>query len=292
MASLFDLVAQAGEAELSRQDVEPALSELVREAEAVGVEAPLPALARNIAQRLAGEDDPAAAVRSWDAAELWLATACGAGDRAALELVEQRYIAPLRRGLAHMQLDDDALDDVLQAVRGKLLMPGPDGTTRLEQSAGTGRLANFVRVVAVRVAVDQLRGEARRPERTRPADALMDVPLPPDLQLHKERYRSSFKTAFEAAVAELAPRKRGVLRMHLLDRLGIDDIAALHGVHRSSAARWLAEVRAELGRSVRRRLRAELKLAATDFESLWGALESQLDLSFPRLLSESAEADE
>jgi len=55
-----------------------------------------------------------------------------------------------------------------------------------------------------------------------------------------------------------APRERNLLRYQVLDRLGIDHIGALHGVHRVTAARWIAHARRALIEGVRRRLQDRL----------------------------------
>ena len=292
MEALFDLLPAEGWRG-DRETLREALTgwlERARNAEP-DVEAPLPAVARLIAAKVRDAEDPAAALDELDAGEAWLACACGAGDSTATDRVERRYIAGVVASLRPMQLGDAMRDDVIQAVRRKLLLPGPDGVTKLEEYAGQGRLAALVRVVAVRTALDQLRGEARRPDKAADepegaVDALMGGGLSPELQVIRQHHTQAFKAAFQAAVADLSPRDRGVLRMHLLDRLSIDDIAALHSVHRSSAARWLKDIRAALGRATRMKLRAELKLSTKELESLYRVVDSQLDLSFARILNE------
>lgn len=51
------------------------------------------------------------------------------------------------------------------------------------------------------------------------------------------------KHAIEDAAAELAPRDRALLRLHLVERASIDDIAALYRVHRATVARWIQSAR-------------------------------------------------
>ena len=290
VSGLFDLLAL--EAEDLREPVDAWVSRARRAAP--DVEAPLDAVARTLASHLADATEPSAvreALDALDAGEVWLACACGAGEAAALQLVERRYIAGAVASLQPMHLGQAQRDDVLQAVRQRLLMPTDDGMTRLEGYAGQGRLAALVRVVAVRAALDLVRADRRRPDRVAkhpsdPADALLGEGLSPELQVIRDRHTAAFKAAFQAAVAELPAKNRAVLRLHLIDRLGIDDIAALHGAHRSSAARWLKETREALGKATRQRLRAQLKLSTKELESLYRAVDSQLDLSFARILEE------
>lgn len=285
---MYELLPSEARAQL-REPVEAWLAR-ARDA-APEIEAPLSAVAKLLGARLAAESEPEATLDNLDPGEVWLACACGAGDAAALQLVERRYITGAIASLKSMRLDDAQLDDVLQAVRQKLLMVGDDGVTRLEEYAGQGRLAALVRVVAVRTALDLVRGEQRRPDQAAkhdrdPADALLSEGLSPELEVIRQRHTAAFKTAFQGAVAALSPKDRAVLRMHLIDRLSIDDIAALHSAHRSSAARWLKEIRAGLGKATRQTLRAELRLSTKELESLYRAVDSQLDLSFARILAD------
>ena len=225
-----------------------------------------------------------------DIAEVDLARAAGNGDAKAIEEIERRYVASLRPVLRGMRLDEARIDDVLQTVRSKLLMRTDEGTTRIEEYAGEGKLAALVRVVAVRTALDQLRGERRRPDKAgeveHAADVLLGEAIEPELRIIRQRHNAAFKAAFQHAVAALTPKERGILRMHLVDRLAIDDIGALHNVHRSSAARWLVAIRKTLGETTRSQLQEELDLNDAEFESLYRAVDSQLDLSFSRILEE------
>jgi RNA polymerase sigma-70 factor (ECF subfamily) len=80
---------------------------------------------------------------------------------------------------------------------------------------------------------------------------------------------------------------RGILRLHLLERLNIDEIAALHDVHRATAARWLTRIRHHIGEHTREALRARLRLDASELDSLLRAVDSRLDLSLSRILAPS-----
>ncbi len=61
-------------------------------------------------------------------------------------------------------------------------------------------------------------------------DRVVDVGADPETALLKERYRAEFKAAFRAALDELEPKARNLLRYHLVRDLTIDDIAAVYAV--------------------------------------------------------------
>ncbi len=88
----------------------------------------------------------------------------------------------------------------------------------------------------MRMALDQLR--SRRPESptdddTRTTEALLDQGIGPELEVVQREHRDAVRAAVARAVAELPPRDRSLLRMHLLRRLSIDGIAAMNDVHRA-----------------------------------------------------------
>jgi RNA polymerase sigma-70 factor, ECF subfamily len=241
-----------------------------------------------LAHAIAGADDRVAALRKLDVAELWLAVACAAGDRTALASFERRYVAPLRRILRSMQIPDASIDDIEQQLRMKLLTTGDDGRCKLLDYAGQGKLAGLVKVVALRTALDGLRRKHEHPggdEDQRTADALMDHQLGPELEAVRLQHRDEVRSAFADAAAELDDRDRSILRLHLLERLSIDGLAALYGVHRGTAARRLVRVRDRLATRTRELLRERLALDDRGLESLFRAVDSQLDLSLVRVLA-------
>src|SRR5690606_22833013 len=134
---------------------------------------------------------------------------------------------------------------------------------RIAGYRGKGRLTSWLRVAAIRIALDL---QASRPSAPLADDDLVE--RDPELDYLRERYRDAFREAFTAALDELEGRERTVLRMHLLDGLGIDRIGQLYEVHRATAARWLERARSELFEATRRRLRESLGVSASEFASI------------------------
>ncbi len=248
-----------------------------------------------VEQRLAGsETSLGAALANVDAGELWICAACAQGASAAIGAFVARYVAPLTGGLRAMGLDPPAIDDIKQRVQAKLLTPGPDGHLRVLEYAGGGRLGGLVKVVAMRLAVDELRARQHRPERKATPDEtaverLMANELGPEMRVLDGQQRELVKEAFGSAIERLSSTDRGILRLHLLERLSIDQIAALHDVHRATAARWLTRLRERLGEYTRETLRAQLGLKPRELDSLMYAVRSRLDLSLSRVLAPSVD---
>lgn len=220
------------------------------------------------------------------AADLYLACACAGGDRAAHAAYVQAYRGLVERAARRVVTTPDAVDEVVQDVL-TLLLHGRSGEPRIARYAGRGPLASFTAVVASRAGLDAVRRTRR--ESAHAAEGLHELRSPLDdaeLGYMKQVYRAAFRDAFAAALAALSTRARLVLRYHV-DGLGIDAIAALHGVHRVTANRWLARARSNLMRGTRARLMRRAGLSESEFESVNRLILSQLDVSLARLLAEA-----
>ena len=91
--------------------------------------------------------------------------------------------------------------------------------------------------------------------------------------------------AVEQAARELPAGDRMLLRMHLVDGLTIDDLAAVCGTHRATAARRLARARSTMLEKARSLAIAALGLSGEDeLASLSGLLVSQIDVTMGRIL--------
>jgi len=219
--------------------------------------------------------------------DLAWARALAAADTSALERYE-RELAPLianhlrRRGIVA-----DTIADVMQTLRARLFVGDGDGPA-IARYEGRGPLRGWVLVAALREAVRTRQRDAREPAVD--DDALVALAdrsaASSQPALDKERYRDAFRAAFRSALAELAPRDRNLLRMHVIDGLTIDQIGALQGVHRATAARWIERAREAISRSVRRDLMRQLGADPFETEELLQWVQSRIELSLSVLASE------
>jgi RNA polymerase sigma-70 factor, ECF subfamily len=232
-------------------------------------------------------DDASRALFSLHAGDLFLAFACAGGERRAVDALEDRLaeVGPTlaRQGSAALA------DEVKQLLRQRLLVADAGERPKIAEYSGRGPLVAWLRVAAVRTALD-LHRRANRERISDGADlAGLQAAADPEMEVIKNRYREDFRDAFHAAVADLTSRDRNVLRLHFLDGLSIDEIGVIYRVHRSTVARWIARSRDALLEETRRRMREKLQLASGEFESLMGLVQSQLDVSIHRFLSQSGE---
>jgi len=223
------------------------------------------------------------------AADLWLALACARGDAQALRELEARTFPGARSALGRMGLSADAVAEVLQILRERLLVAEAGTAPRILGVAAHGDLPGVIRVAAVRAALNLRRkdhrvdlGDARLLHELCPDDD-------PELAALKGEHRAAFKAALEDALGSLTAQERNVLRMNLLHGLSIDAIGSTYQVHRATAARWLATVREKLDRETRRLLRERRGLTDPEVNSLIRLVESRIEVSFRRVLGSAHE---
>ena len=222
-------------------------------------------------------------------AELYLALALAAGNAAAVRVFESTLVPEIDAALRRLRLPGGTADEVKQALRFELLVG--DGDPKITTYLGRGELAAWLRVTATRKALKLARRAGREQELD---DLLLDhwphaTPDPAREHL-RSTYTAELKTAIRDSFSALEVRQRNLLRQHILDELTIDDLARFYRVHRATCARWLADARAELARSTRKRLVAALRLPPDELESLLRFLDSDIELSISRILHTQSRA--
>ena len=231
------------------------------------------------------DGDAATELERRHAADLYLACGCARGDPRALAILEEQVMPVVARGLARLPLASDGGRELLQVLRERMLVE-KDGRRGITGYDGRAPLATWLRVCAGRIGT-RAADRAQREEEL--DDARLDQLAPgvPDPQLAYLRrlYGDQFEAAFRDAVAELAPRERNLLRHAVLDGLGIDQIAAIYHVHRSTAARQLAQARANLVAATRERMRLALGVSEAELESILRVIMSLADVTLRHLLA-------
>lgn len=242
------------------------------------------ALIAAIGARLAGDAPPALGPDL--ATELHLALGCAGGDAAAIRHFERRYLDVVPAALAPMKLPAATVEDVRAVVRDRLLVADGDAPPRVVVYAGQGRLRGLVQVSAVRAAISLLRKTARElPIAGDDVGGAAALDHDAELALIKAQYRAAFTAAFAAAVRGLDRRDRTLLRLHFLGGMTLEQLAAMYGVHRATAVRWLAAARKQILADTRRRLRDDHGVPAAELDDLVALVQSRLEVSVRRLLS-------
>jgi RNA polymerase sigma-70 factor, ECF subfamily len=217
------------------------------------------------------------------AADLWLAFHAGRGLAPAVVALESSCFSDLAAVLRARRADAAEADEIVQRVRDRLLVAPPGETPRILSYAGRGDLRAWVRIAAVRTWLNAKR-ETKRTEST--DDALAEMASSDlELEILKGKYREVFRRVFLEAVAHLEPPTKLLLKLHYLDRLSMDEVGKILGVHRLTVLRRLERARQELAESTKERLETELRLAPPEVESLLRLIQSRLDVSLQNALA-------
>jgi RNA polymerase sigma-70 factor len=221
--------------------------------------------------------------------DLYLACACAGEVQGAAEAFDAEFLARVDNFVAHVDSSPSFVDEIRQLLRERVLLRRPDGPPRIADYSGRGPLMSWVRISAVRVALNHRAQpqQARRVDDRAILDDLADEGSP-ELQLLRERYAASLLEALRKAVAALSPDQRVTLRMYFASGQSTKQIAAALCVNRSTASRRLVAAREAVFTETRRFLRETLPIESSEFESLARVLHDQLNISLRTLLAEPA----
>ncbi|HEX3766289.1 MAG TPA: helix-turn-helix domain-containing protein [Kofleriaceae bacterium] len=244
--------------------------------------------AAELARRLAAHTGGSVAVTALEAlhgGDVYLAIACIDGDAAAIAQLDELAGRELRHAASKLRASPDQAAEVHAELRRILLVDDVERGAALRDYAGRGDLRGYLRVSATRALIRAI-NRGRR-EVAVDDGAVFDRMLPiddPELSILRAQYRGPVDAALRAALAGLDARARALLRYQLLDGWSIDQVGKLYGVHRATAARWLADARAALGDAIRSELAVRLRIAASEVDSIVRLVQSRVDMSLDRLL--------
>jgi RNA polymerase sigma-70 factor (ECF subfamily) len=214
-----------------------------------------------------------------DLAELYIAAAIAEGSSAAVRAFEDRYFGGVRGSLRRAGAGRDEVDDLLQQLRLRLFVAPAGDDPSVIGYAGRGRLAGLVQIAAVRMLYN-LRARREAPHPGDPDWVYSAIGADLAARPGRGAEHADIKQAFAAVTAALDRRTRLVLRLALVHRLTVDEIGAVLGCHRATAARQVAAAKASLVGAVRGQLADRWGDAA-----LLDEIASSVDVSFERLLA-------
>jgi RNA polymerase sigma-70 factor (ECF subfamily) len=226
------------------------------------------------------------------AGELWLALAAGSGDAWAIAAIEREHDAAIEAVCRRFATAVVGGDDLRQILRGRLYVPEPGRRPKIAEYAGQGFLENWLRITAVRTFLDLGKRKDRAPREDASAeDPVLALASPDDLELAlvKAEYRAAVAEALREAVRLLEPGDRHLLRQHLVAGLSIDQLGAVLGIHRATAARRIARAREQLVADTRRALEVRRGLSARELDEMLALVMSGLDVSLSKLLASESQ---
>jgi RNA polymerase sigma-70 factor (ECF subfamily) len=269
--------------EVGAAELEQALAYVVRTGASAwpSVQLPEDAFVSRVADHFSNDDTLIDWLRSVRAVDLFLASACAERVPNAIATFDREFLASVPAILARGGFRELQADEIRQRVRERLFV----GASKIADYSGRGSLAGWLQVVTLRIAIDATREQRSMPiAEASENDDLRVAGTDPELSLIKERYREPFKQALRAAIAELTGEQRSLLKLHFVDGVTLEKLAALFHVHRATVVRRIAQAREAVFDGVRIRLQAELGIDAAEFDELLALLRSRLELSLSALL--------
>lgn len=202
-----------------------------------------------------------------------------------MALAVAQYVAPVAAYLVRRGFRPDVADEVRQVLSEKMFS-GPN--PRIRSYAGSGDLANWMRLSAHRLALDHLR-VARAELTTRDGlagelAAGITNKQDPEMMMLRSDCAAILRNALEAAIGDLKPRQKTILRLYYVNGLSIDRLATIFRVHRTTAARQIATIREQILQQISHALREAPGLSASDQQSMDALGRSQISFELETLL--------
>jgi len=286
-AALLAVVSDKARASLEREDLEHQLQSMFDDGASAWPDIVVSPeqFVRFVADRLPDED-PWEALCAMRGADLYLACACAEHDERAASVFKTVMFPQIAVAIRRLDPGRQLLDDVQQMVFQKVFVAADRGPPKISQYRGRGALQSWIRVVALRTAQNLLATPSRRevPGHT----ALIDeVGSSEDGELSylAKRYRPAFREAFKGALASLTSEQRNILRYRVHERLAVDQIATIFGVHRVTMTRRIRKIHDAVLARTRSNLAAELRATPEDVSSVMRLVTRSLDMTLDSFLA-------
>ncbi len=221
------------------------------------------------------------------AGDLFLACACAAGLPEALRAFDEAFLGQVEAHLRALRPTPALVNDTRQELREKLFVGVHGARPKIHQYEGRGALGGWVRVAAVRAALNLLDAEKAGRVGADEADELARALIPagdPEMELLRARCEDELGAALRASMAGLSRRDRTLLRLVFVERLTPARIGAMYGVHRTTALRWIEAAQEEILARTRARMIERLRLSPSECDRIFSLVKSRLDVSITSLL--------
>ncbi len=232
-------------------------------------------------------------VLKWE--DLFLTTACAAGDGAAWEIFQAKYQSAIRATALRVASNPVDASDLGDTLMTDLFLPGAAIASgrecKIGQYHGMGSLEGWVKVVIHRLAIDRFRVQ----HKSTSLEALEIEPVSRDSTSRAERSVEERDTqkalrmvsgALTDALRQLDTKERLALSLYYVQGLSLKEISRWLKAHESTASRLLDRLREQLRKSVSRHLQEKFKVKKSEIPHLVQLAQTDLDLDLKRVLNE------
>ncbi len=240
-------------------------------------------LGRELARRLGGATP--AQLASCRASDVYLAIAASRGDASAIAQVKQVIDREVDMTAAKTGASPEQVADVKSEIARIVLVDEGQRPAALRDFAGRAELKSYVCVIATRELIRTVqRGRREQPVEDDRLFAMLSNLDDPEMNALRARYHDSVTTGLRSALGRLGERERALLRYQLVDGWNVDRVGALYGVHRATAARWIAGARDALGTLLRDEVSRTLAIPVAEVDSIVRLVQSRIDVSLARMI--------
>ena len=235
--------------------------------------------------------------------DLCLVIACEKGDEQAWEHMVASFDSTVKSAARNISNGSEEAEDLASSIWAELygLRQDADGNkkSKLAYYSGRGSLAGWLRAVVSQLAIDQFRKQSKfvQVEENREFENLANeasensnnhhivshTESPEDLLGGKLSARD-VSGGLRAAIEQLEPEDRMVLKLYYFDGQKLKDIAEIFGFHEATASRKLVRIQTEIRRSVERHLREERGWTENEVKRNLSETASKLDVSVEKLM--------
>ncbi len=220
-----------------------------------------------------------------------LALAFGALSLSAVaaRALDELYIQRVGEFVVRTTVDRDVIEETKQHMRTLLLvgLVGAEGDEapqpKLTEYSGKGPLGGWLRVMAVRTALNVLRARKPTTELTAENAPVAAIAHDPQLAYLRAHDREVFSTTFQQVLADLDDTSRTMLKLHYIQGMTMSQLATVFQTSRSSVARQVAEVRARILERTSEQLK-HAGVSASVIESMVNQAASKLDFTITKML--------
>ena len=225
--------------------------------------------------------------------DLFLTTACAAGDSAAWEVFRRQYRSVIQIAALKASASASEAAELSDTLLTDLFLPHESwrGESKIAQYHGLGSLEGWIKVVVHRMAIDQIRLHRR------------DVPIEdlegelPSNSAHgrtdesiKERdthrARDMVSQCLTTALEQLNAQERLVLNLYYLNGVNLKGIAQFLKAHESTASRLLDRLKTQLHKSVSNQLQEKFKVRKAEVPHLIELAQGHIEIDLKRILSQ------
>jgi RNA polymerase sigma-70 factor (ECF subfamily) len=220
------------------------------------------------------------------AGDLFLACACAEGLPEALRAFDAAFLDKLELYLRSLRPSPELVAETRQALLQCLFIGVAGRPPKIRRYAGQGALGGWVRITAVRTALNLLDQEKAFADRKSDADAIaraFTTGEDPEIDLIRARCQEDFLAALREAIAGLSRRDRSLLRFTFVEHLTPARIGVMYGVHRTTAMRWIDAAQQEVMARTRALLMQRLRLSPLECDGMLALVMSRLEIMLASL---------